>query len=378
MKLGIVSQSFVESDMGQSIVLLKLLQSFNPKEYFLIASHFFSIFRENNSLTLQGRKFYPFSFPHRIEKWLLKLHLEHYYLEYRVRQFTRLMKKEGCTAVVGCTADLFGSYGAYTASSRLGLPFILYSFDDYSDQWSFDPTYLKFALEIEHQVIMGSTQVIVPNEFLREEYLKRFGIDSTLIHNPVDVSLFDSNIPQLHNKRIKIIYTGSIYAVHYDSFQALVNAINNMEKVELHIYTNQAFDSLKQNGISGPCVEYHKSVPYDQIPALLASADILLLPLAFHSPYPDSTIKTASPGKMGEYIASGRPVLVIAPQEAYISWYFKTNNCGVVVNDLFPDRIAMGIQEAIKNTDKFKDNKEIARRDFDIHSQQLKFRQLFG
>jgi hypothetical protein len=122
MKLGIISPSFVASDMGQSIVLLKLLQSLNPDQYFLISSHFFSILKRKNSYKVPGKIFYPFSFPHRIQKLFLQLHLERYYLEYRVRQFIRILKDEKCTAVIGCTADLFGSYGAFIACTRLGLP----------------------------------------------------------------------------------------------------------------------------------------------------------------------------------------------------------------------------------------------------------------
>ena len=282
------------------------------------------------------------------------------------------MKKEGCTHVVACTADLFSTLAAQIASEQLKLPFILYSFDDYIYQWAFDQRYQNFAERTDHQVFQKTRKVIVPNEFLQKEYFSRYGIDSIVIHNPVDLSFFKRKGNPEHEK-IRIVYTGSIYDVHYDNFRNLASAIKILPSVELHLYTNQLPQVLEKQGITGKSVIIHQSVQYKEIPDVLSGADILFLPLAFSSPYPESTIRTASPGKMGEYLSSNRPILVHAPEYSYISWYFSTFSCGVVINEQNPEKLAEGITRAYKNGEIVQASKLRAEHDFDINQVREKF-----
>ena len=90
-------------------------------------------------------------------------------------------------------------------------------------------------------------------------------------------------------------------------------------------------------GIAGErvtCRFAHKS----EIPSIQRDADILFLPLAFDSPYPD-LIKTASPSKMPEYLAAGRPILIHAPEYSYIAHYARERGFGMVVDRPDPEEL---------------------------------------
>ena len=78
------------------------------------------------------------------------------------------------------------------------------------------------------------------------------------------------------------------------------------------------------------------------MPGIQRNADILFLPLAFNSPYPE-IIKTSSPGEIGEYLAGKKPILVHAPSDSFISWYFRKYNCGCVVDDDDSEKLAAAI-----------------------------------
>ena len=71
-------------------------------------------------------------------------------------------------------------------------------------------------------------------------------------------------------------------------------------------------------------------------------ADILYLPMAFEQ-LPPEIIRTASPGKMSEYLAVGKPILVHAPGYSYVSNYAKREGWGYVVNE--PG--SLGLRKAI-------------------------------
>jgi glycosyltransferase involved in cell wall biosynthesis len=85
------------------------------------------------------------------------------------------------------------------------------------------------------------------------------------------------------------------------------------------------------------------------IPDIQRNAGFLFLPLAFDSPFPE-IIKTSAPGKIGEYLASRRPILVHAPKNSFISWYFKKHQCGLVVDDNDPTKLAQGIEHLLADT----------------------------
>jgi glycosyltransferase involved in cell wall biosynthesis len=79
-------------------------------------------------------------------------------------------------------------------------------------------------------------------------------------------------------------------------------------------------------------------------------ADLLFLPLAFDSPYP-VLINTSCPSKMGEYLASGRPVLVHAPAGSFVAWYFKKYECGLVVDEPDPAKLAAAVGRLLTDND---------------------------
>lgn len=248
---------------------------------------------------------------------------------------------------MGCTGDLLDPPAAFIASRDLNLPFILYAFDYYSRQWT-DPILRSFADSQEEAIVHGAAGIIAPNECLGMEYLQRYGIHTTVIHNPFDLAAYEMNISSEPVARdpaeVKIVYTGAVYEAHYSAVRNLISAIKTRQTpgLKLHIYTPQSEHRLETNGISGPVV-IHKHLPNNLMANIQHEANLLFLPLAFGSGYPD-IIRTSAPGKMGEYLASGTPVLVHAPKDSFVSWYFEKYRCGLVVAENDPTLLAKAIE----------------------------------
>jgi non-ribosomal peptide synthetase component E (peptide arylation enzyme) len=72
--------------------------------------------------------------------------------------------------------------------------------------------------------------------------------------------------------------------------------------------------------------------------AALRAADLLFLPLAFDSEIAE-VLRLASPGKLGDYLQSGRLVLVHAPAGSFVCDYITRHGCGLVVDQ--PDVAAL-------------------------------------
>ncbi len=359
MKFALVSSAIPPAQSGQAMVIYHLLRSIDPDHYCLITQRNFQTYtqRGNCTSTLPGN--YHFLQPeYQVTRgicrtasslrWNLPLRS---LLRIRVRQITRILKQEKCKAVVACTGDLFDPPAAYLASLSLGIPFFFYIFDDFQYQW-IEPSQRAFSQYYEPLLVKGSKQFFVPNECMYYEYLRRYGVRGIVLHNPCDLSAYpakeDENAGETRNE-VKVVYTGAVYEAHYDAFRNLLDAIRLLGRpdLNLHIYTPQSPTKLKSNGISGAVV-FHKHQPASRIPAIQRDADILFLPLAFNSPYQE-VIRTASPGKTGELLAAGRPILVHAPKDSFVSWYFRKYQCGIVVDSNDPGQLREAIKQALMN-----------------------------
>ncbi len=73
-------------------------------------------------------------------------------------------------------------------------------------------------------------------------------------------------------------------------------------------------------------VRLSSPVKHEEVPALLADSDLLLLPLDFNQTglnYAQFSIPT----KASEYMMSGTPIIVFAPAETAISKFCAENDC---------------------------------------------------
>jgi len=392
-KFAFISLGLPPSQSGQSMVLYHLLKESDPATFSLITQKNFYFYKNLGNCSEKLMASHHFVNPdYQIIRILLtiasKLRLKtllDLLLRLRIYQYKKILRADGCSAVIGCTGDLIDPPAAFYASKELRLPFVLYAFDYYSKQWT-DPVLRSFADLHEEVIVKGAEGIIVPNECLEKEYRHRYGISSTLIHNPFDLSTYEKQVSPTRTAKDpmekKIVYTGAVYNAHYSAFRNLISAIKmtDIPGLKLHIYTPQSELRLNMNGIEGPVV-VHKHLPNSLVPDIQRNADILFLPLAFGSEYPD-IIRTSAPGKIGEYLASGCPVLVHAPNDSFVSWFFKKHNCGLVVDENSPELLAQAVIRLINDDNLCQELSQnayrVAKTNFDIHSIQKKFHDLLN
>ncbi len=278
------------------------------------------------------------------------------------RRIARLLRRERCEAVVACTDNLLDLPAGYFASRAARVPFYAYIFDDYGRKW-LPPAESAFARHIEPRVLRGAAGIIVPNEFMRDELRARYGVKSIVIHNPCDVAQYEN--AETHDARtagawlsstpetnFRIVYTGAVYDAHYDAFRNLLAALDLLPPdagAKLHVYTSFDHEKLMAQGLTG-AVEYHPHGEPQGMPRLQREADALFLPLSFASPYPE-VVRTSAPGKLGEYLAARRPVIVHAPADSFVSWYFRQHECGLVVDESDPAKLAEAIERLRADAD---------------------------
>ena len=353
MKFALVSHIVPPSGTGQSVIIYRMLRELDPQSYCLISTddHSDKTPSENPSQLLACNYHYlppPFSFTRGYRFGLQQLresvNLSLAIIEHS-RRIAEIVRRERCEAVVACTGDVTILPAAYLASRLTRVPFYAYVFDHYSYREWDNPVARFWARRLERLLMKGAAGIIAPNEILRDDLQRRFGVEATVIHNSFDMSPYETQEP-IHKEsaEIRVVYTGAVYEAHFGAFRNLMTAIRKLGRpgINLHLYTNQPDETLERENVRGPIVK-HPQESMTEMPRVQMEADILFLPLAFDSPYPD-LVRTSATTKLGEYLASQRPVLVHAPRDSFVSWYFRHYECGVVVDEDDPARLAEGIE----------------------------------
>jgi glycosyltransferase involved in cell wall biosynthesis len=391
-KIAILSHILPPSPSGQAMVLHRLLNGLPPDRYCLISREYYDDTKYSGSCSTKlAAKYYHLK-PISVLPVINRFKLDNLSIAYntllvvlrRARQIRKIIQEEKCKLLIACTGDLYDLPAAYMASKKANIPFVPYLFDDYVYQWTgFSRSISK---RLEPIFIKQAKDIIVPNEYMQKEYKERYGIICNVIHNPSpmpDLNDLDQAGSSFNKEETNIVYTGAIYHAHYDAFKNLITSIKSLgrDDVKLHIYTFQNEAELKHKGIAGSMVVYHSHIDQSEVPKVLRNADILFLPLAFKSPIPE-VIKTSAPGKTGEYLSVGRPILVHAPRETFISWYFKEHFCGVVVDENDPILLAESISELRSNkalrNDLSRNARKVAEDEFSIDKMKAIFTNLIN
>jgi len=260
----------------------------------------------------------------------------------RSKAIARIARQHGCQSIVACTGgDLVDLPASIEAGRLTGLPTFLYYFDDYHIQWQilggrWSPRITSQLRGLaEPRVLELAEGVITPNETLADDVRGRTNTPVTVVRNPVDTDIYRrlreriTKPPLTADRPLRIVYTGSIYNAQVDSLRRLCDAIDLLRPrgiiLELYVYgpppCSETLDELPAHRI-----HFCPAVTNAEAAQLQVQADLLFLPLSFDCGYPE-LIRTSAPGKFGEYLACGTPVVVHAPAGSFPVTFVNKHGC---------------------------------------------------
>jgi len=344
-KFAVVSHTVPPSTGGQSALIHRLLADLDPGGYCLISHGVEEAAVMQETLPRLPGRYHDLPAEHATRfgtSKILRGLLLAAALRSRAKSIARIVREEGCEAVVAFTGDLLNLPASALASRTAWLPYYVYVCDYYSNQWV-NPVLRLAARRMEPWLMRGAAGVIVPNDFMRAELRRRFGIEAHVICHSCDLAQYGAAPARFEDSAVSVVYTGAVSPAQSDALQNLLQAVALVDErpIDVHVYTGQSRAVLEQLGVHGRFA-HHGHEPLSSMPAVQKQSDILFLPLSFESPYPE-LIRTASPFKMSEYLASRRPILVHAPPDCFLSWYFRRYECGLVVDQPDPKMLAESI-----------------------------------
>jgi len=225
---------------------------------------------------------------------------------------------------------------------------------DFRDPWSEIDFYEQLSLtrfadrrhkNLEKKVLSAADRVIAVGQIRARDLESIADRPVDIITNGYDESDFFTGKVSPDNK-FSIIHVGALNRDR--NHPAFWKALGDLVEGEPGFASDLEVKLIGKNDISvdanilscglEACVSKIAYVPHDQIPPVLQAACLLYLPIN-HTPRPDSII----PGKIFEYLASGRPILGTGPESGDAASILKHAGNGIMVD--FEDQ--EGIREAV-------------------------------
>lgn len=360
-KLAVVSPVLPPAPVGQAVVLQRILRGFEPRSYCLLSPEEYSEAVAMQPLLDQCVPYSWSMLPARYHPLPLsepsggllsrlpgvrKLSELRANIARRAEQIVAVVRREGCGAILACSGDLLGLPASYLASRICRVPFYAYLFEEYASH-RLERGHRLLMRYLERRFLRGAAGVVVTNEALAAEYRRRYRISPTVIHNPCELAVDAvAGTESASEGTARVVYTGSCGPAQQAAFRTLGAALAHAGRdVRLHLYGATASEAESGEGIVA-----HGCLTAPQAVAVQRRAAILFLPLPPDTPTPE-VARRYEPAKMGEYLASGRPILVRAPADSYVSDYFRRHDCGLVVEDDDPQTLAQAVGRLLDEPD---------------------------
>ena len=196
----------------------------------------------------------------------------------------------------------------------------------------------KVILEKLKLILDKSNLLLSISEGMSIEYLKRYHKEFLPFHNPIDLEkwLPFKKENWEFEKNFSILYTGRIGVANNQSIDAICKVIESINKennnIRLDIFTGDYNSAYALSIMKYAGVTIHKPIRHDDIPKLLTSYDLLVLPLDFNK----DGIKFARlsmPGKASEYMISGTPILLFSSDEMEVVRHAKIHKWALCVTE---------------------------------------------
>ena len=185
-KFAVLSHVLPPSPSGQSVMLYRILSLVDASDYYLIASR--PQQDESGTQPLQSPVYNlppesALRFGYQRIRNIINLFIS---IFVRARNLLAILRRQPAHALIACSGDITDIPAAFLASRIAHIPFYAYIFDDYVYQWT--GNYRRFAKFFAPFIFKHSAGIIGPNEFICEEYGRRYGIETTLVRNPCDAN----------------------------------------------------------------------------------------------------------------------------------------------------------------------------------------------
>jgi glycosyltransferase involved in cell wall biosynthesis len=265
----------------------------------------------------------------------------------------RVFKESKTDVVLGAFPSDDFLVAAFLAARDLGLPFYAHMHDLWLEQMPKGTVTARFAKQWEPSILRESSRVLCMTEAMQRHYETKYGIKTYLLPHcvPDNGKFMPTEMRAAKMKTPTVLFVGAVLKeMNLDSLKTLANASELLPKqYRLLFCTSSDLVTLNRLGIQSSRLTV-KYVSRAEVQRLQSEADVLVAPLS-HKDCAIDEVRTVFSTKLLEYLVSGRPIVVYAPEGSYHVESARKHGWGYVVTEDSPAALAAAIREVASNED---------------------------
>lgn len=254
-------------------------------------------------------------------------------------KLAKVMLHESKTdTVISCS----GPPSAAIIASKLKKDFEIKWIADFRDLWSLNHyddrirIFKYFEKRYEKKILSRADHLVIISSSLRKQMSELHDTKTCVIESGFDD---DESRPEveLDKEQFRILYTGQVYPDYNPSplFEAMASILKTeiqyRKKIQIDFYGNETVSRIRRfvhDHLLKRVVNYHDSIPRDQILRLQKQASVLLLLI-----WRDKFAKGVITAKVFEYLAARRPILALGFKGGDLEDILKETESGIILND---------------------------------------------
>lgn len=255
-------------------------------------------------------------------------------------------RRIGAGWVLSVADEGFSPIGGHVAAKVAGVPHVLWVFDLWSEN-AFMDVARWLARHLEGPIWRRASAIVVHTDKIDELYRRKHGVGCQVIPTPggpIDVD--DGEPDPERSAPYEVVTGGAVYWAQEEAMRRLSRVCREMPDVTLTYIGDGS--GLPEKGIFADRVEAQAAYP--EFRRRLRDADILFLGLSFDSTAPD-IVRTGTPARLVDFMASGRPLLVHAPPDTHVAAYARSEDFAEVVDIPSDEALVAGLRRIIEDAE---------------------------
>jgi glycosyltransferase involved in cell wall biosynthesis len=243
---------------------------------------------------------------------------------------------------------------AFLAARELRLPFYAHMHDLWIENMRPGSPLAQFAASWEPVILKQATRVLCMTEAMQEYYERKYGIRSYLLPHTIaerDLHKIPCGISPARMVSPKVLFVGTVSPpMNLDALKVLAAASELLPpSYDLIFCTSTDKATLDRLGIRSSRLRV-MYVSRAEVQRLQSEAHVLVAPLS-HKNCSMDEVRTVFSTKLLEYLISGRPIVVFAPQGSYHAESAHERSWGYVVTEDSPAALAKAIMTVVTDED---------------------------
>jgi glycosyltransferase involved in cell wall biosynthesis len=235
--------------------------------------------------------------------------------------------------VLSAADNGFSVIAGHVAAALSGRPHLIWVFDLWEEN-AYPDVDRWIARRAEGPIWRRAAAVICHAEEMSEHFERKHGVACHVLRTPIELDGAPAAPARPSSTPREVLYAGSLYWAQQEALRRLVDVCAEMPDVELHVLADAAM--ARDCGLEHVPVE--PPLQPEAFRRRVRDADAVFLGLSFGSDHPE-VIKTATPARLPEYMASGTPLIVHAPAGSHVAEYARREDFAEVVDE--PDAKAL-------------------------------------